>query len=127
MACEAFLTFGRLLSNNTLSARLTLCNNIKGNRDTSFFSNAPRRRYLAKQISCAEISHAGVCTHNYCNVSILRYINLQVCNNTTLKNVQKAVFCMLKGGKNAPYWRLKRLQKMPFDNAEGHLLQHERP
>lgn len=127
LACDAFLTFGRRLSGKTLSARLTLCCNIRKNRDTPVFDNVPRLRCLAKQIPCAEISQAEVCTHNYCKASILRCINRQVCNNTTPKAVQKAVFYMRKGGWSVPFWRLKRLQKVTFGNTKGHLLQHERP
>ena len=42
LACDAFLTFGRRLSGKTLSARLTLCCNIRKNRDTPVFDNVPR-------------------------------------------------------------------------------------
>ena len=103
LACDAFLTFGRRLSGKTLSARLTLCCNIRKNRDTPVFDNVPRLRCLAKQIPCAEISQAEVCTHNYYKASTLHHINRQVSNNTTPKAVQKAVFYMRKGGWSVPF------------------------
>lgn len=96
LACDAFLTFGRRLSGKTLSARLTLCFHAMESRDILICNNAPTRRYSIKQIPCAEISQAEVCKHKRRKASTLNSISRQVCNNTALKTVQKAVFCMRK-------------------------------
>lgn len=96
LACDAFLTFGRRLSGKTLSARLTLCFHAMESRDILICNNAPTRRYSIKQITRTGISQAEVCKLKRRKASTLRCINRQVCNNTTPKAVQKAVFCMRK-------------------------------